>query len=258
VIKEALQYLHALARPETVTVDGRQYSTKGLTEIMEPTPSTVNVRTLTGLKDFLTANVDRLDLSKLIVHVDSECEVRVYSELFGPFVQRRYHITAKPDLLKMRFGEWIDNESFLIFLQACFLDEMEKAAGADGVVPDKLPNDRATLIRLASCITESGVKISGDDGVSQEVTVRQGIIMNGDERVPNPVTLRPFRTFCEVEQPTSRFVFRVRKGPECLLVEADGGAWRNEARENIKAWLLANLPTIPLDDGSEYPMTVIA
>lgn len=258
MIKEAIEYVVGLGTPKTLDINGGKYATKKLVEMKLATPDTVNVRTLTGLKDFLTANVDGLDLSKLIVHVDSECEVRVYSELFGPFVQRRYHITAKPDLLKMRFNEWIENEPFLIYLQACFLDEMEKAAGADGVVPDKLPNDRATLIRLASCIIESGVKVSGDDGVSQEVAVKQGIHLAENEKIPNPVTLRPFRTFIEVEQPASRFVFRVRTGPECMLVEADGGAWRNEARENIKAWLLANLPKIDLSDGSEYPMTVIA
>ena len=45
-------------------------------------------------------------------------------------------------------------------------------------------------------------------------------------KVPNPVILRPYRTFMEVTQPAISCVFRVRKGPELSLHEADGGEWR--------------------------------
>ena len=49
-----------------------------------------------------------------------------------------------------------------------------------------------------------------------------------DVKVPNPVTLRPFRTFIEVEQPESKFIFRMREGGRCAIFEADGahGSWR--------------------------------
>jgi len=63
--------------------------------------------------------------------------------------------------------------------------------------------------------------------------------------VPNPVTLRPYRTFSEVEQPASQFVFRMKTGgssPSCALFNADGGAWALEAIENIKRWLSDRLP----------------
>ena len=41
----------------------------------------------------------------------------------------------------------------------------------------------------------------GDDGVSQKATITKGIAGKEDVIVPNPVTLRPYRTFLEVEQP---------------------------------------------------------
>ena len=59
--------------------------------------------------------------------------------------------------------------------------------------------------------------------------------------VPNPVLLKPYRTFIEVQQPESAFIFRMQDGPRAALFEADGGAWRIEAMENIRAYLAKEL-----------------
>nr|ABP73607.1 hypothetical protein [Bacillus thuringiensis] len=59
--------------------------------------------------------------------------------------------------------------------------------------------------------------------------------------VPNPVSLQPYRTFVEVAQPESDFIFRMKDGPRCSLYEADGGAWKLEAIKNIKEYLNAEL-----------------
>ncbi len=81
----------------------------------------------------------------------------------------------------------------------------------------------------------------GDDGVTQKATVSKGIASKEQCIVPNPVHLQPFRTFVEVDQPESAFVFRMRDdgrdGVQCAIFEADGGAWKNEAMENIRAYL---------------------
>lgn len=57
--------------------------------------------------------------------------------------------------------------------------------------------------------------------------------------VPNPVNLIPYRTFLEVQQPASDFIFRMKSscGVQCAILEADGGAWKNEAMNNIKEYL---------------------
>ena len=68
--------------------------------------------------------------------------------------------------------------------------------------------------------------------------------MSAEAAVPNPVTLAPFRTFRDVAQPASLFVLRVQGGgetPNVALFEADGGAWRLAAIENIKKWLEENI-----------------
>ena len=81
-----------------------------------------------------------------------------------------------------------------------------------------------------------------DDGVTQAVTVKKGIAAVENVTLPNPVTLRPYRTFTEVEQPASQFVFRAAEGPEFMLVEADGGAWKHEAMQNIKKFMEFEVP----------------
>lgn len=62
--------------------------------------------------------------------------------------------------------------------------------------------------------------------------------------MPNPVYLAPYRTFAEIEQPVSKFVFRMESGPKAALFEADGGAWKNEAILKIKEYLQKELSGI--------------
>jgi hypothetical protein len=83
-----------------------------------------------------------------------------------------------------------------------------------------------------------------DDGISQLTSVRSGIarVENG-VKLPNPVELRPYRTFANIEQPLSKFVFRMKDAPEkggkpsFGLFEASGGAWQLEAIAAIKVYL---------------------
>ena len=73
------------------------------------------------------------------------------------------------------------------------------------------------------------------------VTIKTGIASVGEAEVPNPVTLAPYRTFPEIEQVESKFIFRMKEGPLAAIFEADGGAWKNEAMKRIKEYLVENL-----------------
>ena len=90
-----------------------------------------------------------------------------------------------------------------------------------------------------------------DDGVSQKTTIKTGVI------VPNPVKLRPYRTFAEIEQPESSYVFRIKdgdRGPTFKLVEADGGLWKNAVMKKIKEYLEFELS----EELKKHKITVIA
>ncbi len=75
------------------------------------------------------------------------------------------------------------------------------------------------------------------DGVQDKLLIQ----VSSPRVVPNPVILAPYRTFPEIEQVESKFIFRMQEGPNAALYEADGGAWKNEAMRRIKEYLVENL-----------------
>lgn len=108
------------------------------------------------------------------------------------------------------------------------------------------PNtDKALLLKFAGTVEAGSVAEYGDDGISQKATVKTGIASKGDAIIPSPARLKPFRTFVEVDQPISSFIFRMKDdrcgGVQCALFEADGGAWKISAMEAIKAYLVKEL-----------------
>lgn len=78
---------------------------------------------------------------------------------------------------------------------------------------------------------------SDDNGVTQTVQVKQGVSFVANETVRPIVALAPYRTFQEVEQPVSQFVFRVDNKRNVMLAEADGGMWKLAARRTVKQYL---------------------
>ncbi len=81
--------------------------------------------------------------------------------------------------------------------------------------------------------------------------VRQGVSMRQEVEFKNPVILQPFRTFPEIKQPESEFVFRIHiheqdNGITCSLHEADGSAWKLKAITGIRDYFKEQLPDIPV------------
>ncbi|EUJ47264.1 hypothetical protein MCOL2_18454, partial [Listeria fleischmannii FSL S10-1203] len=91
-------------------------------------------------------------------------------------------------------------------------------------------------------------------GTTQQVTAKTGVATVGGVVVPNPVELTPYRTFAEAEQPTSQFIFRFREGMKAGLFEADGGAWKNKAIQNVANYLNEQLA----DEVKNEKVTIIA
>lgn len=104
-------------------------------------------------------------------------------------------------------------------------------------------NDKDDVLQFAGTVQDGTVANYGDNGISQSATIKTGILDVEDRIIPNPVHLMPYRTFIEVEQPTSQFIFRMKSGRgdgvSCALFEADGGAWENEAMQNVKCYLVS-------------------
>lgn len=226
--KEALEYLTGLGKTEVLSIDDRNYTTKQVFSVKDPKPAQIGTTTLSALVDYIKSEYDVKCSEKLLIHVISPTKVALLSELRDDMDRETYMQCEALTPNNIIFNKFMDTENFNIMLQSSF------------VVND----DRAALLIVTGTIQDKAVKEVGDDGISQAVTIKTGLATVGDAKVPNPVTLAPFRTFPEIKQPESKFIFRMSSGPVAALFEADGGAWRNEAMLFIKQYLQEELEGI--------------
>jgi hypothetical protein len=220
MIKEALQYIVGLGKNEIKELNGQTYSTTQLYSVEEATASAINVQSLSGMVDYLKSKFD--GERNLVVHVVSPTKVVCFDTL-NQDKHRNKYIIAEAFTPDFRFDRWYDAENFNIQLQSSFKDDIN--------------TDRSDVLRVVGNIKEDEVRNYGDNGISQSVTAKSGVANVEDVHVPNPVYLKPYRTFVEVDQPASEFVLRMQSGPQCALFEADGGAWKLEAMDNISGYL---------------------
>ena len=222
MIKEALQYIVGLRKPEVISVNGVDYCDKVLNHISyNPKAEPIEMTTLTSLVDYISSNIDTMS-DKMIVHVVSPTKVELYSSLDNERLREKL-VVVNANVPSFPFDKFIDSEKFLIGLQSKFIPT----------------DDRELLLKFAGTVETGTVQNYGDDGITQKATIKTGPASKSDAKVPSPCTLQPFRTFNEVEQPESEFIFRMQDGlhsVECAIFEADGGSWKNEAMKNIKEY----------------------
>lgn len=231
MIKEALQYIAALKEeamcPKVLTINGKTYCNQSLIRYdEEPVARRIEATTLTAMMDYIKNQSEELR-SSMIIHVESPTAVSLYSGLTKE--RKREQLFRSGAIVpRFRFDEWYDQERFLIELQANF---------------EPTP-DLEAILKVAGNVEAKTTANYGDDGVSQKTTIKQGIASKADVLVPNPVTLVPYRTFLEVEQPASDFVFRIKDQggePVFKIVEAEGGLWCLEAMDRIKKYFETEL-----------------
>lgn len=235
MLVELVNRLLELSVPTLTDRYGATYSDRSLRLVPPPQPEPIRLGTLTGLVEAIRARVDDLDPAQWLLVVQTCRLVHLVSRRAGPTGARAVLVTAElEDGQSFPFGQFLDRETFVIGLQSKFL-----------------PGDAlASVLQLASALEASTVAVAEDDGISQKTTVRQGAVLKQQVSVKGRVSLRPYRTFREVTQPASEFVFRLRSTdgalPDCALFEGDGGTWKLDAMLTIKAWLEAQTLGVPV------------
>lgn len=233
MIKEALQYIVGLGKAEEHVINGACYSDKPLHRIdtYYPKADAIEMHTLTSLVDYIKSEVDEMP-PRMIVEVKSPTEVELYSQL-DPNRDCESLVVASARVPGFEFDRFVEHEKFCINLQSKFIPS----------------DDRELILKFAGTVEAGSVSEYGDDGVTQKATIKTGLASKGDAIVPNPVCLRPYRTFLEVEQPESAFVFRMKQDSYgsvmCAIFEADGGAWKMDATQAIKEYLQRELDGMP-------------
>jgi hypothetical protein len=223
MLKELAQYIVGMSKPELVDIDGKVFSDRNLKRYDYQEPDALEFKSITGLIDYIASNSDTFTEGTFI-HINDYDRIELVSPLLWDNSRETYAICV-PDKINLKFNSFIDRESFNIMLQS-------------GFVPTP---DLELILSYIGNMSDNAVRTIGDNGVSQEVTIKQSTKGLIDVVVPNPVILRPFRTFTEIEPVCSSFVFRLKDGGYCSLWEADGGKWKIDTMEELKDYVLESL-----------------
>ena len=194
-------------------------------EILDDQLETITLSTLDGFAALTNHLYDR----KVPIFGAQVVSPTVVKLLGAPDRHKRREVlihTEVPKRGQFPFENWLSQEDFVTMAQACF-------------VHTDLLTDILTVI---GTLKAGRVTTYEDDGVTQQVAAAAGVERSRLIEVPNPVSLRPWRSFVEVDQPVSDFILRLRGGdeqqkPQIGLYEVVAGEWRLDAMNKIFAYL---------------------
>lgn len=228
MIKKALEYLIDLGGANVMKINEREYADREIFPVKPPTVPTLEVHSLASIVTYIKeidSAESRHEGMPLLLHIEDYKTVSIKGLAVDDWKEREIFMRATAETPDFNFGRYYDAENFNIALQSVFLQN----------------EDRDIMLKVVGNLKDEAVRNISDDGVSQATTVRTGIATVAEVKVPNPVTLKPYRTFIDIEQPESKFIFRMREGGACALFEADGGAWKSSAQVSIYDYLKDNL-----------------
>lgn len=212
--KGFVEKIESMAAPQVIETPQGTFTNQHMNRIESRIPYTLTLSTLSGLVAMIKHERGRYE-APLFVRITDPENVDVFGSMRDD-CQRERPFTAEAVLPAFEFNHYYTIEGMIIALKSKF----------------EPTEDRDYLVKLLGNITDTKSVQTKDDGVTQSVTVNAGIQMLGETRVKPIVTLKPYRTFLEVEQPESEFLIRLKDG-QAALFEADGGEWRNQAMANI-------------------------
>ena len=229
MIEQAINRIVALAKTETHEINGDIYTTDKLHLVKKRNqrdPEILRFSTLSGLVDFITLmSVDLPPSGHVFLHILRFNEVHLKGAIQMDNENTRFvYASARVSDGDFVFDKWHDLETFIVNIQSLFVSD----------------ETTESLLSVVGNLANEHVQTNRDDGVTQMVQVRTGITTKSNVTIENPLKLRPFRTFREINQPQSNFIFRVdeKSGKlNCALFEADGGSWMLQAINDIKEWL---------------------
>ncbi len=243
MIKEAIEKILSLAPADIREIGAEQYSNQPLELIKPPEfyqPDILALSSLQGIVTYIEEDKDSLKKEDLSLVVNSPSSVSLCG-IVNPLNRNQRFCYAEAKLMGENYpfapatshnSYWFDLETFIISLQSMFIES------------ETINIIVGHLAKMANEIIVGNT----DDGLSQSIQVKDGLTTLAEVKIENPVTLQPYRTFREVDQPESNCILRLRKrqGIECALFVSDGDAWKLEAVKNIKEWLEKEIKDVPV------------
>jgi hypothetical protein len=241
MIKEALEFIRGTAAIDFITElvprkvfvrDGERYEYHSTVDEFSGNGHCFS--TLDGLVEYLKS-FRKIDAPGYPLPGDQTITVRVTDPksvvAYAPITENRTRpelAMAAPVLPTPKFGQFIDLEEFVIWLQTSFFETAE----------------REMLRSVVSKISaETSVSLA-DDGITQSVQVKNGVHLSAKASLPAIIRLLPIRTFHEegLDRCDSPFLLRVKKVGDdeirLCLFEADGCAWQVQQTQFIRRYLI--------------------
>ena len=239
MIKEAIEKIETMAKPLIHTIDDAQFA-------INADGSYTQIR---ADLDF-AQGISLYSLDALIKMIKTEAISRyqtpIYIEAMGhdvvscflqPNEKLRYH---RPTLYTVNAKDvpgWSEEEQ-LSYEQALIAARTRFQHN----------DDTMYLLKLLSEISNGAKVTFSDNGVATTVVTQKGVALQGSEPIKPIVSLKPYRTFQEIDQPASEFHIRISERG-IKFIEADGGMWKLVARQTITKYLSEHLAEA-VDDGS--------
>ena len=220
MLKDFVNRIVALAAPTTVEVDGSVYSNQELIHIQDkkPMPQCIDLTGLDSICKMVRNEAEHVGL-QIFIQVKDYKSVSVFTSLDAD-EDRLYLYKCIADTPAVTTDKFMPYEKAVIELRSLYI-----------------PNEGTKyLLQLLSSISNESKVTSTDNGVTQQVEARSGIALNSMVKIEPRVTLQPFRTYIEVEQPASEFLLRINERGEIGFFPADGGVWKLEATRNVAAY----------------------
>jgi hypothetical protein len=231
MLKEAMQFLIDLRRPTEFDFEMRRYTDKVLLPVQVDLQKPIEVATLTGFIDCVGMCFDGHTAEDTFLQVEDYATVAQIAQEVDEWNRRSTFARAEVDQNTNRFtfDQFQEPESFIIGLQANF----------------EATDDQKRLLILCQSLTSENIATAEDDGITQVAITKKGAALKQSQRIEPRVVLAPFRTFRELQQPRSEFLFRLRSRegmpPLCALFEADGGRWQIDAAKAVQEYLAEKL-----------------
>lgn len=239
MLKEAIEKIEEMSKRQVLTIgedvflidgDGRYTQIKPELEMPDP----IDLYSLDALVHFVKTDAIPAGLGLVYITVPNHKTASCFTRPLAYYRNQRQHFyTAKAtDVPGWEREVRLPFEEAMIALRTRF----QPTADAE------------YALRLLADITTGSKVTYNDNGVATTVVTQKGIALQGNTAIRPILSLRPYRTFQEVEQPESQFLIRISERG-ITFVEADGGMWKLDARQKVKAYLEDKLRD-EVDNGS--------
>lgn len=226
MLKAAIEKIMEISRPVTQVIEGRYYAlyndhTEEIRHALDKV-STIRLSSLDSLIKMVKTEALKRYNAPIYLTIPTHLRVDCFSQPSELLREERvtYYIADATDVPGWEAQTSLKFEEAMIAIRTRFQESA----------------DSPYVLKLLSDITTGSKVTYSDNGIATSVVTKTGVALQSNEPIRPIVSLRPYRTFQEVEQPASQFLIRINERG-INFVEADGGMWKLEARKTIKTFL---------------------